>query len=54
MYIDFAECTEVWTRVNLPEESKCVCERDASDYRFMFYALPKPIMIEFIPKENLV
>ena len=54
MYIDFAECTEVWARENSLEESKCVGERDASDYNFTFYTLPKPIMIKFIPKGKLV
>ena len=54
MYIDFAECTEVWARENALKESKCVGERDASDYSFTFYTLPKPIMIKFIPKGKLV
>ena len=54
MYIDFAKCTEVWTKVNSPEESRCVGERDATDYSFTFYTLPKPIMIKFIPKGKLI
>ena len=53
MYIDFAECAEVWARKNSLEESKCVGEREAADYSFTFYTLPKPIMIKFIPKGKL-
>ncbi|MGM9642221.1 MAG: hypothetical protein ACI3XI_03315 [Eubacteriales bacterium] len=53
MYIDFAECTEVWAKENSLEESKCVGERDAADYSFTFYSLPKPIMIKFISKGKL-
>ena len=54
MFIDFAECAKVWAKVNTLEDSKCVGERDATDYSFTFYALPKPIMIKFIPKGKLV
>ena len=53
MYINFAECAEVWAKVNSLKKSKCVGERDATDYSFTFYTLPKPIMIEFIPKGKL-
>lgn len=50
MYINFAECAEVWAKVNSLEESKCVGERDIIDGSFTFYALPKPIMIKFMKK----
>ena len=53
MYIGFAECTEVWAKVNSLEESKCVGERDIIDGSFTFYTLPKPIMIKFIKKGKL-
>ena len=53
MYIDFAECAEVWTKVNSLEESKCVGERDIIDGSFTFYTLPKPIMIKFMKKGKL-
>ena len=53
MYIDFAECAEVWAKVNSLEESKCVGERDTIDGSFTFYALPKPIMIKFLKKGKL-
>ena len=53
MYIDFAECAEVWAKVNSPEESKCVGERDIIDGSFTFYTLPKPIMIKFMKKGKL-
>lgn len=57
MYIDFAECAEVWAKVNSLEESKCVgeCvgERDSIDGSFTFYTLPKPIMIKFVKKGKL-
>ena len=51
MYIGFDECTGVWAKVNLLEESKCVGERDIIDGSFTFYTLPKPIMIKFIKKK---
>lgn len=54
MVIDFVECTEIWARENSVKESKCVGERDATDYSFTFYTLPKPIMIKFIPKGKLI
>ena len=53
MYIDFAECAEVWAKVNSLEESKCVGERDIIDGSFTFYTLPKPIMIKFMKKGEL-
>ena len=53
MLIDFAECAEVWAKVNSPEESKCVGERVTTDYSFAFYTLPKPVMIKFISKGKL-
>ena len=53
MYIDFAECAEVWAKVNSLEESKCVGERDIIDGSFTFYTLPKPIMIKFMKKGKL-
>ena len=36
MYIDFAKCAEVWTKVNSPEESRCVGERDAYGLQLYF------------------
>ncbi len=54
MYIDFAECTEVWAKENSLKESKCVGQRDSTDYSFTFYTLPKPIVIKFISKGKLV
>ena len=53
MYIDFAECAEVWAKVNSLEESKCVGDRDIIDGSFTFYTLPKPIMIKFMKKGKL-
>lgn len=53
MYINFAECAEVWAKVNSLEESKCVGERDIIDGSFTFYTLPKPIMIKFVKKGKL-
>ena len=53
MYIGFDECTGVWAKVNLLDESKCVGERDIIDGSFTFYTLPKPIMIKFIKKGRL-
>ena len=53
MCINFAECVEVWAKVHSLEKAKCVGERDATDYIFTFYTLPKPIMIKFIPKGKL-
>lgn len=53
MYIDFAECAEVWARGNSLEESMCVGERDMIDGSFTFYTLPKPTMIQFIKKGKL-
>ena len=53
MYIDFAECAEVWAKANSLEESKCVGERDIIDGSFTFYTLPKPIMIKFMKKGKL-
>ena len=50
MYIDFAVCTEVWAEVNSLEKSKCVGEREITDWSFTFYTLPKPIMIKFVEK----
>ncbi|MBQ9086985.1 MAG: hypothetical protein IJY47_07355 [Clostridia bacterium] len=54
MYIDFDECTEIWARENSLEKSECVGERDATDYSFTFYTLPKPIMIKFISRGKLI
>jgi len=53
MYIEFAKCAEIWSNENSPEETKCVGERNATDCSFTFYALPKPVMIKFIPKGKL-
>lgn len=53
MYIDFAECAEVWAKVNSLEKSKCVGEREITDWSFTFYTLPKPVMIKFIKKGML-
>lgn len=53
MYIGFAECTEIWAKMNSLEESKCVGERDIIDGSFTFYTLPNPIMIKFIKKGKL-
>ena len=54
MLIDFAECAKVWDKVNSVENIRCVGDRDAADYSFTFYTLPKPIMIKFIPKGKLI
>ena len=53
MYIDFAVCAEVWDKANSVKNIRCVGESDAMDYSFTFYALPKPIMIKFIPKGKI-
>lgn len=53
MYIDFAECAGVWDKANSIENIRCVGDRDATDYSFTFYTLPKPIMIKFISKGKL-
>lgn len=37
MYIDFAECAEVWAKVNSLEKSKCVGEREITDWSFTPY-----------------
>ncbi|MBE6664944.1 MAG: hypothetical protein E7603_01810 [Ruminococcaceae bacterium] len=50
LYIDFAVCAEMWNKANSVNAAKCVGERDASNFSFTFYALPKPIMIQFVEK----
>lgn len=52
-YIDFDVCAEVWAKVNSLEKSKCVGEREITDWSFTFYSLPKPIMIKFIEKGRM-
>ncbi len=53
MFIDFAECAEVWDQANSVNGIRCVGDRDALDLSFTFYTLPKPIMIKFISKGKL-
>ncbi|MBQ9745409.1 MAG: hypothetical protein IJW21_01125, partial [Clostridia bacterium] len=53
IYIFFAECAEVWAKLNSLEKSKCVGEREMTGWSFTFYTLPKPVMIKFIKKGRM-
>lgn len=52
--IDFAECSETFRIIRSIEGSKCVGERDISDFSFTFYTCPKPTMIKFIEKNAFI
>lgn len=51
--IDFSECADTFKKEHSAEESKCVAERDITDFSFTFYTIPKPTMIKFIEKGKL-
>lgn len=54
MVINFAVCVENFKKVKPESSGRCVGEREITDLSFTFYADPRPIMIQFIPRNKLV
>ena len=46
--IEFDECVRTWSEVyGMPENMKCVGDRDITEMTFMFFTLPRPVIIRF-------
>lgn len=53
IFIDFKICADTFGKTNQIDNCKCVAEREITDYSFTFFHLPKPIMIKFIPENQI-
>ena len=46
--IKFDECVRTWSEVyGMPENMRCVGDRDITEMTFMFFTLPRPVIIRF-------
>ena len=54
IFIDFSVCVENFKKTKPESSEACVGEREITDWSFTFYANPKPVMIQFIPRNKVV